>query len=93
MRAPLGLGAAIALAERPEAALPAFVALAGHADREVEPFEPRPVPRLPEQRGDIELAVRRMGDDRIGHALLADEGGERARVDAADADDVARLQP
>ena len=32
-------------------------------------------------------------DDAVRHALLADQRGQRARVDAGDADDAARLQP
>ncbi len=34
-----------------------------------------------------------MGDHGVRHAVLADPGGQRARVDAAEADDAARLQP
>ena len=34
-----------------------------------------------------------MRDHRVGHALLADERGQRAGVDAGDGDDAARLQP
>jgi hypothetical protein len=34
-----------------------------------------------------------MRDDGIRHALVADQRGQRARVDAGDADDAARLQP
>jgi hypothetical protein len=34
-----------------------------------------------------------MRDDGVGHALLADAGGERARIKAGDADDAARLEP
>ncbi len=34
-----------------------------------------------------------MGDDGIGHAFVADIGGERARIDAVEADDAAGLQP
>ena len=35
----------------------------------------------------------RMGDDRVRHAVLANERGERARVEAIKADDAAALQP
>ena len=34
-----------------------------------------------------------MGDHAIGHALVADQSGEGAGVDAGEADDAARLQP
>ena len=45
------------------------------------------------QVGEVEDAVRRMRDDGVGHALLADERGQRARVDARHGDDAAPLQP
>ncbi len=45
------------------------------------------------QRADIEAAVRRMREHRVGHALVADERGQRARVDAAHGDDAAPFQP
>ena len=45
------------------------------------------------ERGNVEHAVGRMGDHGIGHALVADIGGERARIDAVEADDAAGLQP
>ncbi len=41
----------------------------------------------------IELAVMRMRDHGVGHALAADQRGECAGVDAGDADDAACLQP
>ena len=44
-------------------------------------------------RGLVEIAVGRVRDDAVGHAVLADAGGQRAGVDAGDADDVALLQP
>jgi hypothetical protein len=34
-----------------------------------------------------------VGDDAVGHALFADAGGQRAGIDAGDADDVALLEP
>jgi hypothetical protein len=45
------------------------------------------------QRVQIELAVRRMRDHAIRHALVANERGEGAGVDAGNADDAARFQP
>ena len=58
------------------------------------------MPSSPGQRGalafkrvEIEFAVGRMGDHGIGHALVADIGGQRAGIDAVEADDAARLQP
>ncbi len=34
-----------------------------------------------------------MGDDAVGHAVLADAGGQGAGIDTGDADDVALLEP
>ena len=45
------------------------------------------------QRLEIEDAVRRVRDDGIRHAVLADQRGQRARIDAGNGDDAARLQP
>ena len=39
------------------------------------------------ERVEIEGAVRRMGDDRVRHAALADERRQRSGVDAGHADD------
>ena len=39
------------------------------------------------------MAVRRIGDDGVLHAALANERRQRARVDAAHADDAARGEP
>ncbi len=41
----------------------------------------------------IELAVLGMRDDGVRHALAADQRGQRAGIDAGEADDAARLQP
>ena len=60
---------------------------------EVEAFEPAPGLGFRLQHLDIEDALGIMGDHRVRHAVLADPGGQRARVDAAEADDAARLQP
>ena len=54
---------------------------------------PGPFPGAGLQFGEIEDAVGRMRDDRVGHALLADENGQRARIDARHGDDAAPLQP
>ena len=42
---------------------------------------------------EVEDAVRRMRDDGVGHALFADQRGQRAGVDARQRDDAAPLQP
>ncbi len=59
----------------------------------VEPDEPAPGLCLGLQRLDVEISVRRMGDDGVGHALLANEHRQRARVDAGNGDDAAGGQP
>ena len=93
MRRRIPRRAAIAVAEPPEAALPAFLPLAGHADGKVHALQPRPRLGPLQQRGDIELAVRRMGDHRIGRARHADAAGERAGVDARQPDLAVPRQP
>ena len=45
------------------------------------------------QRGEIELARRLVRDHGVGHAVDADQRGQRAGVDAGKPDDAARLQP
>jgi len=78
--APLGLVPAIALAAR-------------HVLGEVEPDHAWEGCEIALQRGEIEIAVRRMHDHRIRHALLADQRRERAGIDTGDGDDAAGLQP
>ena len=77
--APLGLVPAIALAAR-------------HVLGEVEPDHAWEGCEIALQRGEIEIAVRRMHDHRIRHALFADQRGKRARVDAGDGDDAASFR-
>ena len=43
--------------------------------------------------GSWKIAIGRMGDDAVGHAVFTDAGGEGPGVDAGDADDVALFQP
>jgi hypothetical protein len=43
--------------------------------------------------GEVEAAVGGVRDDAVRHTLLADEIGQRAGVDAGEADDAARRQP
>ncbi len=45
------------------------------------------------QRFEIEDAGRRVGDDAMRHAVLADFLGQGARIDAGNADNAARHQP
>ena len=69
-------------------------ALAGGDHRhQVHAFEAGPFARLFLQAVQVELAVSRMRDHGVRHALAADQRGQRAGVDAGEADDAARLQP
>ena len=52
-----------------------------------------PIPLSALQGDNVEDPVGRMRDDRVRHALVADQGGQRPRVDAGNADDAAALQP
>ncbi len=68
--------------------------LAGRGDLgEVETFEATPGLCIRLQLFDVEDAVRIVGDDAVRHAVFADPGGQRAGIDAAQADDAAGLQP
>ena len=60
---------------------------------EVEAFEAAPGLGHGDQLLHVELALGVMGDDAVGHALVADEVGEFAGVDAGEPDDAAGLQP
>ena len=93
MRPLVARGAGITLAQRPHAAFPAFLPLAGDDLGEVHADEARPVLRAAEQRGNVELARRFMRDHRIGRAVQADAAGERAGVYAGKADLALRRQP
>ena len=77
---PLGLVPAVALAAR-------------HVLGEVEPDHAWESSKIALERFQIELAVWHMRDDCIRHALLADQCGQRARIDAGDGDDAAGFQP
>ena len=60
---------------------------------EVETFQSAPGLGFRLQCVDVEDAVRVMGDDSVGSAVLADPCGERAGIDATKADYAAGLQP
>src|SRR5690606_34931412 len=85
--------AAVALAEPPGAAFPALVLLAADTAGEVHPLQPAPVLRPLEQRGNVELPARIVRDHRVGRAANADAAGQRAGVDAGEADLALRLHP
>ena len=60
---------------------------------EIGPLDAGPAPGPLQKGRPIEDAVGMVGDDRIGHALVANQRRQGAGVDAADADDVARPEP
>ena len=60
---------------------------------EIEAFEAAPGLGHGEQLLHVELALGIVGDDAVGHALVADQVGEFAGVDARQADDASGLQP
>ena len=84
---------AIAKAQLPHAVLPQAAFLARDFDGEVHALQPRPACGLRGQCGNVEPAVGIMGDDDIGRALFPDHAGERAGVDARQADAAMRRHP
>ena len=85
--------ASIAFAPAPLRFVPAIALAGGDILGEVEPDHAGPRCRLALQRLDLEFAVWIVRDHRVRHAVLADERGQRARVDAGDGDDAVRLEP
>ena len=61
--------------------------------RQIKAFQPVEFAGSFDKRFQIKVAVRVMGKRHMGRALLADFTGEAARVDAADPDAAAALQP
>jgi uncharacterized protein YqeY len=84
---------AVALVLRPDGLVPGVIVGSGHAGHEIHAGDARPGGRFFFQRVEIERAVGRVGDDGVGHALVADERGQGPGVDARQADDATRLQP
>ena len=82
-----------AFAPGPLAFVPSVCLTAGHVFGEVEAEQARPGIGFFDERRNIEIAIGIMRDDAVGHALVADEPRQGARIDARDADDVARAQP
>ena len=84
---------AVALAPLPRRLVPGKALAARHHRHEVHADQARPLARFFLQRVEVELAAGVVRDHGVGHALLADERGERAGVEAGQPDDAARLQP
>ena len=85
--------AAVALAPFPRRLVPGEALARGHHRHQVHADQARPLARFLLERIEIELAVSRMRDHGVRHALGADQAGERAGVDAGEPDDAARLEP
>ena len=76
---------AVALAPVPRRLVPGE-ALAGRDHRhQVHADQARPCLRLALERVEVEAAGRLVRDHRVRHAVLADQRGQRAGVDAAQA--------
>ena len=84
---------AVALAPDPARLVPGVALPRRDLRHQVHADEARPGLGLRLQLVDVERRRGLMRDDAVGHALLADACGERARVDAGQRDDAARLQP
>ena len=84
---------AVALAPDPLGFVPGIGLAAGHVLGQVEAEQPRPGVRPGDERRNVELAVRAVRDDAVGHALFADQPRQRPRVEARYADDAAGAQP
>ena len=85
--------AGIALGPAVEPFLPGEGLAAGGVLGQVQAHQPAPFRRLPAQGVEVEAALRIVGDDRVGHALLADAAGQGPGVHAGQADDAAPGHP
>src|SRR4029079_19173093 len=84
---------AITFAPVPRRLVPAVTLAGRHIPGEIEPDHAGERSEVPLQRLKIEFAVRIMRDHCVRHALLANQSGERARIDAGDGDDATRFEP
>ena len=90
----LGLGLpAKAFFPGPRRFVPGEALAGGDHRHQVHAFEAGPFARFFLQAVQVELAVLGVRDHRVGHALAADQRGQRPGIDAGEADDAARLQP
>ena len=92
MKIRIGL-AAETLAPHPRRLVPGKSLGRRHHRHQVHADQAGPGCRFFLQRGEIEFAVGRVRDHRVGHALFADQHGQRAGVDAAQTDDAAAFKP
>ena len=85
--------AAIALAPLPRRLVPGEALARGHHRHEIHADESRPFARFLLEGIEIEPARGLVRNHRVRHALEANSAGERARVDAGEADDAPRFEP
>src|SRR5215471_19118229 len=83
----------ISLVPGPWRLVPGEALAARYHRHEVHADEARPFLRFFLQRREIELARRLVRNDGVWHSVDADQRGQRARVDAGEPNDAARLQP
>jgi hypothetical protein len=84
---------AVAFAPLPRRFIPGEALAARHHRHEIHAEQARPFLRLALERIEIECAGRLVRDHCVGHAVLADQRGERTGVEAGESDDAARFQP
>ena len=84
---------AVAGAEPPCRLAPVVARSGADGGHEVHAVYARPGGGFRFQGVEVEFAVRRMGDDGVRHAALADQRRQRARVYATQRDDVSRGEP
>ena len=78
----------------PPCRLPPLVALpAGHVARQIHAVETGPGLRLVAHRGEIEPAVRLVGNDPVRRSLVANEAGQAPCIDPVQPDDAVRFEP
>src|SRR3546814_18384088 len=88
-----GGGSLIPLPQSPQPLRPPKHLPARNLLGEVHPLQPRPFPRLAQQRLDIELALRVMRDHPIGRPAHPYLPRQRPRIEARKPDPSVRLHP
>ena len=80
-------------AQMPDAAFPCLVARSRDDAGKVHALQPRPFAGAGDEAGNVKTPLRIMRDHRVGRTNQADAAGQRAGVDAGQANLAARLQP
>ena len=83
----------IALVPAPWRLVPGEALATRHHRHEIHADQTGPLLRFFLERGKIKLAIRRMRDHCIGHAVDTNQRGERARIDPGQPDDAAGFEP